>query len=119
VELGEVRLTINKELVREVLNKKAKKININTYIYAHENKNLVVRYSDGINIVEYVGEVVDSAKNSPLTSERIKEILGKLGNTPFNAQEFNIYVSDNIFISVGVFHFFYLFFLLLFLIDFL
>jgi len=102
VELGEVRLTINKELVREVLNKKAKKININTYIYAHENKNLVVRYSDGINIVEYVGEVVDSAKNSPLTSERIKEILGKLGNTPFNAQEFNIYVSDNIFISVGV-----------------
>lgn len=99
--LGKVYLTINKELVEMVLNKEDKKINVNSYIYAHENEKLIIKYSDVKNEVVYVGGIVSEAKNSPISSDRIKEILAKLGNTPFKMGRINLDIGSNIFIPVG------------------
>lgn len=101
-ELGSVSLTINNKLVQELSKALEKKIDITSRIKAHINETLEVSYSDGINTVEYKGKVVDQAKSSPLTKERIKEVLSKLGNTPFNMTNIECEIDDNIFIPVGV-----------------
>lgn len=99
---GSVLLTINSNLIKEINKQHPKKIKINCKIYAHANKPLVVSYSDDKNFVEYKGDMVDIAKNSPINSMRIKEIFSQLGDTPFILKDINIDTDDNIFIPVGV-----------------
>jgi len=101
-ELGKVNLTINKTLVTDILNKELKKINVDIYVKANKNSNLIIKYNDAKNEVQYVGDIVSVAKTSPISRDRIKEILTKLGNTPFKSQNINIDMDEDIFIPVGV-----------------
>ncbi len=100
--LGKVMLTISKALTDDLHNTLEKKIQIKANIYAHPNENLRVSYSDNENVVKKVGAKVEVAKSSPLDKKRIKEILGKLGNTPFVLGSIEFDIGDNIFIPVGV-----------------
>lgn len=100
-KLGKISLTVNKKLVDELNNTLPKKVSISSYCYIHAGEKLIIKYSDGVNEVEYIGEVVDSAKSVPLTKDRIKEILEKLGNTPFVLKDSEIDVSKDAFIPVG------------------
>lgn len=99
--LGKIYLTVNKKLEDELGVALPKKVNVHVYCYMHAKKNLIVRYSDGLNEIEYIGNVVDKAKSVPLTKDRIEEILGKLGNTPFKMVTSTIDVSEDAFMSVG------------------
>ena len=99
---GSVLLTINSKLINELKENLKKKIKINCSIYAHIGENLKVSYSDTINNVEYTGDIVSEALNSPISEIRIKEILSKLGNTPFIINKIDLDIDDNIFIPVGV-----------------
>jgi len=100
--LGDVLLTINQKLVSEIKNTPEKKIKIKGYVYAHSHEKLIVRYSDGVHEVEYIGNMVDVAKNIPITKDRIFEIISKLGNTPFLLEDFSCDITNDIFIPVGV-----------------
>jgi putative protease len=99
---GSVLLTINSKLINELKENLKKKIKIDCSIYAHIGENLNISYSDTINNVEYTGDIVSEALNSPISEIRIKEILSKLGNTPFIINKIDLDIDDNIFIPVGV-----------------
>lgn len=97
-DLDEVLLTnpLSKESL--VVNKK---IPISMKFEGKLHNEIKISVFDGEKIVILKGSVVDSAKNSPVTKERIKECLLKTGNTPFIIKELNIYIDDNIFIPIG------------------
>lgn len=101
-EKGEVYLTINSTLIKELNQKSEKKISIDCEVYAHIGESLKIIYNDGKNKVEYVGDAISSAKNSPISKHRIKEILEMLGKTPFVINNSNIDMDENIFIPVGI-----------------
>jgi len=97
--LDEVMLTspiIN--LPKEII----KKININVKFEAFINKPMKIYVSDGINDLTIEGNIVEKSINSPITKERIKEVLNKTGNTPFIVNNIDIKINDNIFIPIGV-----------------
>lgn len=78
-----------------------KRIVINIFLEALTNRQLKIKVSDGENVVILTGQVVEKAKNSPLSQERIKETLQKCGNTPFEAQNIEIKMDENIFIPIS------------------
>lgn len=49
---------------------------------------------------EVYGNVVEAAKNSPVSGEQIKEQLKKLGNTEFICDDIKVDIDSNIFVSV-------------------
>lgn len=100
--LGKVSLTINKKLIEELNNKEPKKIGINISVYMHVGEKLIVKYSDGINEVTYIGDIVQKAKSMPVSREQIGEVLSKVGDTPFKVLNKDLDVDDDIFISIGV-----------------
>ena len=100
--LGPVKLTVNKTLAKTMANLEYKKIKIRGYVKAVVNEPLMVKYSDGKNEVSFVGDKVLNANSAPITEERIKEVMAKLGNTPFVLDEWDSLISENIFISIGV-----------------
>jgi len=98
-ELDEVMLTnpivnLNKEIT--------KKINIDIKFSALLNQEMEITISDKGNIISLKGSIVSKSINSPISRERIEEILRKTGNTPFNVGFIDIKIDDNIFIPVGV-----------------
>ncbi len=50
--------------------------------------------------VEVFGDVVDYAKKQPMTEERIRKQICKTGNTPFQFEALDIYMSDNVFVTI-------------------
>lgn len=100
--LGPVKLTVNKTLAKTMANLEYKKIKLSGYVKAVVNEPLMVKYSDGKNEVSFVGDKVLNANSAPITEERIKEVMAKLGNTPFVLDEWDSLISENIFISIGV-----------------
>ncbi len=100
-KIGEVRLTINANLKKELENIPEKKINISCEIKALKDEPLLIKYSDNINTVEYIEEKVTKALNMPITKERIIEVLKKLGNTPFVLKDIKCNIAPDIFIPIG------------------
>jgi len=94
-ELDEVMLTnpivnLNKEIT--------KKINIDIKFSALLNQEMEITISDKGNIISLKGSIVSKSINSPISRERIEEILRKTGNTPFNVGFIDIKKDENIFI---------------------
>ena len=97
---SEVRKTIDFELNKELNQIEYPKINIDLEFNALLKEKSILKISDGTNIVEVSGNIVEIAQNQPITIERIKEQLSKLGNTPFKAKNIKINIDDNIFINI-------------------
>jgi len=98
-ELDEVMLTtplikIEKEVI--------KKIPISMKFEGELGKEIKLSVFDGERIVMLNGIILEQAKKSPITKERINECLTKTGNTPFVVDEINIFIDDNIFIPIGI-----------------
>lgn len=100
--LGNVYLTINKKLIADLNLNLERKIPLTAYIYAHINKELIIKYNDGKNISIKKGPIVELAKNSPVSKKRLQESLAKLGNTPFILQDITFDIDDNIFIPMTI-----------------
>lgn len=79
-----------------------KKIKINIKCIAKLNAELILVVNDNQNEVILKGDIVQMAKTSPLSKDRIKECLSKCGNTPFEIESLDIEGDDDIFISVGM-----------------
>lgn len=59
-----------------------------------------LKINDGEHCVERTEPIVFEAKTAPISRERVVELLGRFGNTPFVIQDFNIEMEDHLFISV-------------------
>ncbi len=82
------------------LEKVDKKINVSFEVIARKGKLLRIGISDGEYSFALEGDVVCTAKNSPITKESIEKHLSKLGNTPFDCCSVSCDMDDFIFIPV-------------------
>jgi len=95
-----VNKTIDKNLINELSNLKEKKIKLNIEINARLNNFLEIILTDlDNNKVVCRLDCICKAINSPLTKEDIKKQIIKLGNTPFELNNLNIDMDDDIFIQ--------------------
>lgn len=92
--------TLDKKLIESLKKYNLRKINIKISLVAKINKKIKVIIEDGNNKIEVEGNIVEEAKTSPISIERVKEQLLKLGNTPFISNNINIDIDNNIFISI-------------------
>jgi len=97
-EIDEIMLT--NPLVK-VENEITKKITISMKFEAKLNEPMIISVYNNDKIVSLKGNVVEEAKSSPITKNRIEECLVKTGNTPFVTNEININMDDNVFIPIG------------------
>ena len=77
-----------------------KKIKIKGNLEVYINNKIRLEVTDGKNEVIVYGNIVSEAINSPISFERIKEQLNKLGNTIYEFDELNIKGDTNIFIPI-------------------
>ena len=77
-----------------------KKIKIKGNLEVYINNKIKLEVTDGKNEVILYGNIVSEAINSPISFERIKEQLNKLGNTIYQFDELNIKGDTNIFIPI-------------------
>lgn len=82
-------------LEKEILSKEEKKIPISINVV-----NNAIEFIDDQNNKVKTSIEISSALNRPTSSEEIEEKITKLGNTPFQAQNINISIPDNSFISM-------------------
>ena len=79
-----------------------KKVDISIKFIAFLNKEMKIIIKDDENEIVLNGNKVEKSINSPMSKERIKEILSKTGNTPFKVKNIELEIDDNIFIPVGL-----------------
>ena len=101
VKKDTVYKTIDKKLVDSLKKYDLRKIPVKYEVIARCGSNLCIKISDGKNTVVKEGAIVEEAKTSPITKEKIEKQLKKLGNTPFIVDDIDIDMDLNIFISVG------------------
>ena len=77
-----------------------KKIKIKGNLEVYVNNKIKLEVTDGKNDVVLYGNIVSEAINSPISFDRIREQLNKLGNTIYQFEELNIVGDSNIFISI-------------------
>ena len=77
-----------------------KKIKIKGNLEVYLNNKIKLEVTDGKNNIIVFGNVVTEAINSPISFDRIKEQLNKLGNTIYEFSELNIVGNTNIFIPI-------------------
>lgn len=90
---------LNKEIENK-LKKETRKISINGEINLYINKSSELILSDGINGVKVVGNIVEKSINAPISKEKIKEQLNKLGSTIYEFKNLKINMDENVFISI-------------------
>jgi len=78
-----------------------KKIKINIKCEARVNQNLKMTISDGKNEITVISDPVERSLTSPVTKERIKNVLEKTGGTPFVVDKADIVADNDIFIAIG------------------
>ncbi len=77
-----------------------KKIKIKGNLEVYLNNKIKLEVTDGKNNIIVFGNVVNEAINSPISFDRIKDQLNKLGNTIYEFDELNIVGDTNIFIPI-------------------
>ena len=74
---------------------------IDAHLYAKEGKSITLKLQLGDIRAQVCGEVAQLAKNAPLTVERAKEAVAKLGGTPFRLENFTADIGS-VFLPVSV-----------------
>lgn len=92
--------TIDYKMNQSLKSLPERKIPIIISVKAIVGTPLEIEVSDTTNVVSLIGNIVESAKNQPLTPERIKEQLQKTGQTPFKCENITIDSSPSIFIPI-------------------
>ena len=92
--------TIDYKLNQELNILPLRKVPISFYVKAKLFEPLEITIDDNTNKIKLKGSNVEKSINAPITKDRIKEQLQKLGNTPFSCQNITIEADDEIFISI-------------------
>ncbi len=90
---------LNKVSSKYMSIKRKKDVCIKSF-FEEGNKSRLIAFCGDIS-AEAVGDVVQTAKNSPVTKENIEKQLLKTGDAPFNITRTDIVTSGNIFMPVS------------------
>ena len=80
--------------------KRKRKINIEGVMDVYLDKPIKLRITDGNNVVEVTGNKVAKAITSPISHNRIKDQLNKLGDTIYIFNQLEINGDNEIFVSI-------------------
>ncbi len=76
-----------------------KKIPVSMYVALKRGENALMVLSDGENSAVVYGNIPEEAINRPLDETALKERCAKMGQTPFELDEFNCEIDSNITMS--------------------
>ena len=93
--------TSSKVIDNEINNIKSKKMDVNFSVKAHIDKELELTVEDKYqNKVTLKGNKVEKSINSPISKEKIVNLLSRLNDTPFKIGKIDIDMDQNIFINI-------------------
>ena len=95
-----VSKTSDSLLMEELRELPDRKVPVTFSVNAHIGQAFTVSISDGVHTIAEQGSIVEKSITSPVSEEKIRTQLGKLGKSPFVSQEFDIDMDDDIFISL-------------------
>ena len=95
-----VSKTSDSLLMQELRRLPDRKVPVTYSVSAHVGESFIVSISDGVHRIVEKGSVVEKSITSPVSEEKIRTQLGKLGKSPFVSQTFDIDMDDDIFISL-------------------
>lgn len=99
----EVYLTTDTQLLKTLQETALKTCPLQIKITAKKGSRLSVGMGGVKDSVLYTDDyIIQPAKKSPTTTEQIKEIMERLGDTPYIAERIDIEADDDIFIPIGV-----------------
>ena len=99
--LDTVNKTVDAKLLKELEDYSEKKISVSIKASVLDN-DFILEMTDGNNNVKVNADIVEPAKNNGTSSDRIKEQLLKLGNTPFSCDSIDVNIPDGIFIPISL-----------------
>lgn len=91
----EIYITSPKYILEETI---TKKINIKMNFIAHKDENIILEVEDQINKIKVQGPKPELSRTSSITKEQITKSLSKTGNTPYQINELDITIDNNLFI---------------------
>ncbi len=96
----DVHMTFNSKLDEEVINYPLKKMNVDVSMYLNVGHKIKIEvFYKGVKYDFYGNDVVSSI-NNPTSKEDVISKINKLGNTPYNINNLNLYMDDNIFVRL-------------------
>lgn len=98
---GSVLKTIDFELMQHLKRYEEKKIPIWITVKAKLGKPFEVIFSDGMFIVQKLGEVVSNALRQSITEDVLIEKISALGNTPFVLDHVVVDLDEHVFVSMS------------------
>ena len=99
----EVFLSTDRQLIDTLQKKDLRKVPVNIVVTARKGEALRIEVNESRAGAEFTDEyIIQDAKSSPTTPEKISEVVEKLGDTSYYADNINIEADENIFIPIGV-----------------
>jgi len=86
--------------INELIKNKKRKVLIDGKLKLNKNECSYLELSDGKNIIKVTGNIVQKSINSPISKDRVKEQIYKLGTTVYKFRNLEIDMEDDIFISI-------------------
>ena len=77
-----------------------KKINIYGKFVGKLNDKMYLEFSDGVNTVSSYGNIIEEAKNQPLSKDSVLKQISKLGDSIYKLDYLDIDIDNNIFINI-------------------
>jgi len=96
----EVRKTLDISLINDINKYKERKVMVSLELKAKIGERLELSITDFEDSFTVYGNIIEKANNTPISRERVKIQIEKLGNTVFSSVKTKIIMDDNIFISI-------------------
>lgn len=90
---------VNEE-IDDLIDSNLRKVGISAKFSAHVGERVSLSATDGDNVVNLYGDVVESALNKPITEEDVVSKLSKLGDSVYKYNNLVIDIDSNIFIPL-------------------
>lgn len=90
---------LNKQIENDIKSSK-RKVYIDSKIEVYKDQKIKLEITDSINSVVVYGAVIEKSINNPITFDRIKEQISKLGNTIYSIKNIEVVGDVDIFISI-------------------
>ncbi len=101
---SKVYLTTSSNQINEIdskLKSKTRKVMVDANVSAKINKKLLIKVSDGVNVISLESDnIIEGAVNNPTSKELILKQINKTGDTIYKFKSIDIDMDDNIFINI-------------------
>ena len=92
--------TLDYKLNKDLENLPARQIPVTFTVTAFQGSPMVIEINDGTNLIKVQGAMVEAAQTMPLTEEKIREQVEKLGGTPFISTSTVVQINGSIYVDI-------------------